>query len=50
MTDIPHQNLAIIGHVDHGIPSDEIPERGNFAIRDIGQTVAAAKVLAVTEK
>ncbi|MFD1565818.1 translation elongation factor EF-1 subunit alpha [Haloarchaeobius amylolyticus] len=31
-------------------PSDEIPELGSFAIRDMGQTVAAGKVLAVSEK
>ncbi|WP_265107875.1 translation elongation factor EF-1 subunit alpha [Halosolutus halophilus] len=31
-------------------PSDEIPELGSFAIRDMGQTVAAGKVLDVNEK
>ncbi|WP_306059081.1 translation elongation factor EF-1 subunit alpha [Natronococcus wangiae] len=31
-------------------PSDEIPELGSFAIRDMGQTVAAGKVLEVNEK
>ncbi len=30
-------------------PSDEIPELGSFAIRDMGQTVAAGKVLSVEE-
>ncbi|MEF8757443.1 MAG: translation elongation factor EF-1 subunit alpha [Halobacteriales archaeon] len=31
-------------------PSSEIPELGSFAIRDMGQTVAAGRVLEVTEK
>ncbi|MDZ7731247.1 MAG: translation elongation factor EF-1 subunit alpha [Natrialbaceae archaeon] len=31
-------------------PSSEIPELGSFAIRDMGQTIAAGKVLEVTEK
>jgi elongation factor 1-alpha len=31
-------------------PSGEIPELGSFAIRDMGQTVAAGRVLEVTEK
>ena len=31
-------------------PSSEIPELGSFAVRDMGQTVAAGKVLSVTEK
>ncbi len=31
-------------------PSSEIPELGSFAIRDMGQTVAAGKVLSVNEK
>ncbi|MFC6961617.1 translation elongation factor EF-1 subunit alpha [Halocatena marina] len=31
-------------------PSSEIPELGSFAIRDMGQTIAAGKVLSVTEK
>jgi elongation factor 1-alpha len=31
-------------------PSDEIPELGSFAIRDMGQTVAAGRVLSVTER
>ncbi|PSQ16936.1 translation elongation factor EF-1 subunit alpha [Halobacteriales archaeon QS_8_69_26] len=30
-------------------PSQEIPELGSFAIRDMGQTVAAGRVLSVTE-
>jgi elongation factor 1-alpha len=30
-------------------PSSEIPELGSFAIRDMGQTVAAGRVLEVTE-
>ncbi|WP_246986514.1 translation elongation factor EF-1 subunit alpha [Halorientalis marina] len=30
-------------------PSEEIPELGSFAIRDMGQTIAAGKVLSVTE-
>ncbi|WP_129113246.1 translation elongation factor EF-1 subunit alpha [Halegenticoccus tardaugens] len=31
-------------------PSGEIPELGSFAIRDMGQTIAAGKVLEVNEK
>jgi elongation factor 1-alpha len=31
-------------------PSDEIPELGSFAVRDMGQTVAAGRVLSVTER
>ncbi|MFC7020121.1 MULTISPECIES: translation elongation factor EF-1 subunit alpha [Haloarcula] len=31
-------------------PSSEIPELGSFAIRDMGQTIAAGKVLSVTER
>jgi len=31
-------------------PSSEIPELGSFAIRDMGQTVAAGRVLEVTER
>ncbi|MWV40560.1 translation elongation factor EF-1 subunit alpha [Natrialba sp. INN-245] len=31
-------------------PSSEIPELGSFAIRDMGQTIAAGKVLKVNEK
>ncbi|MGM0590224.1 MAG: translation elongation factor EF-1 subunit alpha [Halobacteriota archaeon] len=31
-------------------PSSEIPELGSFAIRDMGQTIAAGKVLEVTER
>ncbi len=31
-------------------PSSEIPELGSFAIRDMGQTIAAGKVLDVDEK
>jgi len=31
-------------------PSQEIPQLGSFAIRDMGQTVAAGKVLSVEEK
>jgi elongation factor 1-alpha len=31
-------------------PSGEIPELGSFAIRDMGQTIAAGKVLGVTER
>lgn len=31
-------------------PSQEIPELGSFAIRDMGQTVAAGKVMSVDEK
>ncbi|MFC4988243.1 translation elongation factor EF-1 subunit alpha [Saliphagus infecundisoli] len=31
-------------------PSSEIPELGSFAIRDMGQTIAAGKVLSVNEK
>jgi elongation factor 1-alpha len=31
-------------------PSNEIPELGSFAVRDMGQTVAAGKVLAVDQK
>ncbi|EMA39517.1 translation elongation factor EF-1 subunit alpha [Halobiforma nitratireducens] len=31
-------------------PSSEIPELGSFAIRDMGQTIAAGKVLEVNEK
>jgi elongation factor 1-alpha len=31
-------------------PSSEIPELGSFAIRDMGQTIAAGKVLDVTEQ
>jgi elongation factor 1-alpha len=30
-------------------PSEEIPELGSFAIRDMGQTIAAGKVLSVQE-
>ncbi len=30
-------------------PSSEIPELGSFAVRDMGQTIAAGKVLDVTE-
>ncbi|WP_431357805.1 elongation factor 1-alpha C-terminal domain-related protein [Haloarcula marina] len=30
--------------------SSEIPELGSFAVRDMGQTVAAGKVLSVTER
>jgi elongation factor 1-alpha len=30
-------------------PSSEIPELGSFAVRDMGQTIAAGKVLSVTE-
>lgn len=30
-------------------PSNEIPEFGSFAIRDMGQTIAAGKVLEITE-
>jgi elongation factor 1-alpha len=30
-------------------PANEIPELGSFAIRDMGQTIAAGKVLRVTE-
>ena len=29
-------------------PSSELPELGSFPIRDMGQTIAAGKVLAVT--
>jgi elongation factor 1-alpha len=31
-------------------PSSEIPELGSFAVRDMGQTVAAGRVLEVTER
>ncbi|MFC4451424.1 translation elongation factor EF-1 subunit alpha [Halorussus aquaticus] len=31
-------------------PSSEIPELGSFAIRDMGQTIAAGRVLEVTER
>jgi len=31
-------------------PSDQIPELGSFAIRDMGQTIAAGKVLSVEER
>jgi elongation factor 1-alpha len=31
-------------------PSSEIPELGSFAIRDMGQTIAAGKVLSVAER
>jgi elongation factor 1-alpha len=31
-------------------PSSEIPELGSFAIRDMGQTIAAGKVLSVVER
>ena len=31
-------------------PSSEIPELGSFAVRDMGQTIAAGRVLDVTEK
>jgi elongation factor 1-alpha len=31
-------------------PSQEIPELGSFAVRDMGQTIAAGRVLEVTEK
>jgi elongation factor 1-alpha len=31
-------------------PSDEIPELGSFAVRDMGQTVAAGQVMSVTER
>ncbi|UPM42603.1 translation elongation factor EF-1 subunit alpha [Halocatena salina] len=31
-------------------PSSEIPELGSFAVRDMGQTIAAGKVLEVEEK
>ena len=31
-------------------PSGEIPELGSFAVRDMGQTIAAGKVLSVTER
>ena len=31
-------------------PSQEIPELGSFAVRDMGQTIAAGKVLSVTER
>ncbi len=31
-------------------PSSEIPELGSFAIRDMGQTIAAGKVLSVDER
>ena len=103
MPERPHQNLAIIGHVDHGEstlvgrllyetesvpeyvieqheeeaeeenpdfvqaddaaivtvrpqkplsiePASEIPELGSFAIRDMGQTVAAGQVVNVEER
>jgi len=30
-------------------PSSEIPELGSFAVRDMGQTIAAGKVLSVNE-
>ncbi|WP_096390211.1 translation elongation factor EF-1 subunit alpha [Halopenitus persicus] len=31
-------------------PSSEIPELGSFAVRDMGQTIAAGKVLEITER
>jgi elongation factor 1-alpha len=31
-------------------PADEIPELGSFAIRDMGQTIAAGKVRSVNER
>jgi elongation factor 1-alpha len=31
-------------------PSSEIPELGSFAVRDMGQTIAAGKVLGVNER
>ncbi|MEF8791750.1 MAG: translation elongation factor EF-1 subunit alpha [Haloarculaceae archaeon] len=31
-------------------PSSEIPELGSFAVRDMGQTIAAGKVLSVNER
>ncbi|WP_267641923.1 translation elongation factor EF-1 subunit alpha [Haloarchaeobius amylolyticus] len=31
-------------------PSGEIPELGSFAVRDMGQTIAAGKVMSVNEK
>ena len=31
-------------------PSGEIPELGSFAVRDMGQTIAAGKVLEVNER
>jgi elongation factor 1-alpha len=31
-------------------PSSEIPELGSFAVRDMGQTIAAGRVLEVTER
>jgi elongation factor 1-alpha len=31
-------------------PSSEIPELGSFAVRDMGQTVAAGRVLEITER
>ena len=31
-------------------PSSEIPELGSFAVRDMGQTIAAGKVLSVDER
>ena len=31
-------------------PSSEIPELGSFAVRDMGQTIAAGRVLSVNEK
>jgi elongation factor 1-alpha len=31
-------------------PSSEIPELGSFAVRDMGQTIAAGKVLEVTQR
>jgi elongation factor 1-alpha len=31
-------------------PSDEIPELGSFAVRDMGQTIAAGRVLSVDER
>jgi elongation factor 1-alpha len=31
-------------------PAEEIPELGSFAVRDMGQTIAAGKVLSVTER
>ncbi|MDL5360348.1 elongation factor 1-alpha, partial [Halalkalicoccus sp. NIPERK01] len=31
-------------------PSGEIPELGSFAVRDMGQTIAAGKVLSVSER
>ena len=31
-------------------PADEIPELGSFAIRDMGQTIAAGQVMSVNER